>query len=187
MNATARETTDTGQAQSATDIRDGFSAALGNTPLIKLRRASEETGCTILAKAEFLNPGGSVKDRAALFIIRDAEQRGVLKPGGVVVEGRDIGTVVFPHAKAKFFLTASVEIRAARRFHELGTDSGVDLQQVEADVRERDKRDSSRPVAPLRRADDAELVDSSTSTIDEVVDRIAGRARGLEMQGGRAD
>jgi cysteine synthase A len=61
--------------------------AVGNTPLIKLRRASEETGCTILGKAEFLNPGQSVKDRAALFIIRDAIERGTLKPGGTIVEG----------------------------------------------------------------------------------------------------
>ena len=61
--------------------------AIGNTPLIKLRRASEETGCTILGKAEFLNPGQSVKDRAALYIIRDAEKKGLLKPGGVIVEG----------------------------------------------------------------------------------------------------
>ncbi|WP_306118317.1 MULTISPECIES: cysteine synthase A [unclassified Roseitalea] len=60
---------------------------IGNTPLIKLRRASEETGCTILGKAEFLNPGQSVKDRAALAIVRDAEARGVLRPGGVIVEG----------------------------------------------------------------------------------------------------
>ena len=69
------------------DVRDGFIGAIGNTPLIRLRRASEETGCEILAKAEFLNPGGSVKDRAALFIVRDAEARGALRPGGVIVEG----------------------------------------------------------------------------------------------------
>jgi cysteine synthase len=68
-------------------IRDGFIGTIGNTPLIKLRRASEETGCTILGKAEFLNPGGSVKDRAALAIIKDAEARGQLRPGGVIVEG----------------------------------------------------------------------------------------------------
>ena len=61
--------------------------AIGHTPLIRLRRASEETGCTILGKAEFMNPGQSVKDRAALFIIRDAEKRGLLRPGGTVVEG----------------------------------------------------------------------------------------------------
>jgi cysteine synthase A len=60
---------------------------IGNTPLIRLRRASEETGCEIYGKAEFMNPGQSVKDRAGLFIIRDAEKRGLLKPGGVIVEG----------------------------------------------------------------------------------------------------
>jgi len=69
------------------DTRDGFIDTVGNTPLIKLRRASEETGCTILGKAEFLNPGGSVKDRAALAIVKDAEERGLLRPGGVIVEG----------------------------------------------------------------------------------------------------
>src|SRR5579864_4785306 len=69
------------------EIRDGFIGSIGNTPLIRLRRASEETGCAILGKAEFLNPGGSVKDRAALFIVKDAEERGLLKPGGVIVEG----------------------------------------------------------------------------------------------------
>ena len=61
--------------------------AIGNTPLIKLRHASEATGCTILGKAEFMNPGGSVKDRAGLAIIQDAVARGVLKPGGTIVEG----------------------------------------------------------------------------------------------------
>src|SRR3954452_16565017 len=61
--------------------------AIGNTPIIRLKRASEETGCEILGKAEFLNPRQSVKDRAALFIIRDAVRRGKLRPGGVVVGG----------------------------------------------------------------------------------------------------
>ncbi|MGA0562382.1 cysteine synthase A [Ancylobacter sp. VNQ12] len=68
-------------------IRNGLVEAIGNTPLIKLQRASEATGCTILGKAEFLNPGQSVKDRAALFIIKDAVARGQLRPGGVIVEG----------------------------------------------------------------------------------------------------
>jgi cysteine synthase A len=68
-------------------IHADLSAAVGNTPLIRLRRASEETGCEILGKAEFLNPGQSVKDRAALFIIRDAIARGALRPGGTIVEG----------------------------------------------------------------------------------------------------
>jgi hypothetical protein len=74
-------------ARDIMDIREGFTDAIGNTPLIKLRKASELTGCTILGKAEFMNPGGSVKDRAALAIIEDAERQGKLRPGGVIVEG----------------------------------------------------------------------------------------------------
>src|SRR5499433_2993192 len=69
------------------EIRNGIAEAIGNTPLIKLKRASEQTGCTILGKAEFMNPGQSVKDRAALFIIEDAVKSGRLRPGGVIVEG----------------------------------------------------------------------------------------------------
>lgn len=68
-------------------VRDGLAGAIGHTPLIRLRRLSEETGCAILGKAEFLNPSGSVKDRAALALIEDAEQSGRLRPGGTVVEG----------------------------------------------------------------------------------------------------
>lgn len=69
------------------DTRDGFLGSIGHTPLIRLKRASEATGCEILGKAEFLNPGGSVKDRAALAIVEDAEDKGRLKPGGTIVEG----------------------------------------------------------------------------------------------------
>jgi cysteine synthase A len=67
--------------------QEDLAASIGQTPLIKLRGASEATGCTILGKAEFMNPGGSVKDRAGLYIIADAERRGALKPGGTIVEG----------------------------------------------------------------------------------------------------
>lgn len=69
------------------NIKNGFVGTIGNTPLIRLNSFSDETGCEILGKAEFLNPGGSVKDRAALEIIEDAERTGLLKPGGTVVEG----------------------------------------------------------------------------------------------------
>lgn len=69
------------------DTRDGFLGSIGKTPLIRLAQASDQTGCEILGKAEFLNPGGSVKDRAAIAIVRDAENRGMLRPGGIVVEG----------------------------------------------------------------------------------------------------
>ena len=85
------------------DIRNGFLETIGNTPMIRLARASEETGCEILGKAEFLNPGSSVKDRAALYIVRDAEERGVLEPGGVIVEGTagntGIGLALVANAK----------------------------------------------------------------------------------------
>ena len=84
-------------------VADGMAAAIGNTPLILLRRASEATGCRILGKAEFMNPGGSVKDRAALAIIDDAEARGTLKPGGTIVEGTagntGIGLTLVAHAR----------------------------------------------------------------------------------------
>ncbi len=69
------------------DIKNGFVGTVGNTPLVRLNSFSKETGCEILGKAEFLNPGGSVKDRAALYIIQEAEEKGLLKPGGTVVEG----------------------------------------------------------------------------------------------------
>src|SRR4029079_1505921 len=81
-----------GQARSGSkvnplQVRNGLVEAIGNTPLIRLRSPSELTGCEILGKAEFLNPGGSVKDRAGLYLILDAEKRGLLKPGGLIVEG----------------------------------------------------------------------------------------------------
>lgn len=68
-------------------VVDGFVGAIGNTPLIRLKKLSEETGSEILGKAEFMNPGGSVKDRAALYVVKDAEEKGKLRPGGTVVEG----------------------------------------------------------------------------------------------------
>jgi cytidylate kinase len=114
--------------------------------------------------------------RAALLDL----QRSVGRQGGVVVEGRDIGTVVFPDAEAKFFLTASAEARARRRHEELlerGEPS--DLQTVIREVEERDRRDSSRPVAPLLQAPDALLIDSTGLSIDQVVQQIVQRVESL--------
>ncbi|KAI9777471.1 MAG: Cysteine synthase 1 [Geoglossum umbratile] len=71
----------------AQGVVDGLVGAIGNTPLIRLNRLSQETGCEVLGKAEFMNPGGSIKDRAALYLVKDAEERGLLRPGGTVVEG----------------------------------------------------------------------------------------------------
>ena len=100
-------------------------------------------------------------------------QRELGKNGGVVMDGRDIGTVVFPDADWKFFLEASAEERGKRRYRELkekGMD--VDLTQITQEIKDRDHQDSGRSIAPLRKADDALLIDSSFLSIDEVVDRM---------------
>lgn len=114
--------------------------------------------------------------RAALL---DLQRRSAAE-GGVVLEGRDIGTVVIPDAEAKFFVTASPEVRARRRHEELlarGTPSSY--EQTLAEVIARDEADSKRAVAPLRAADDAVLVDTSSLAIEQVVERIVTRVRQL--------
>ena len=107
------------------EIRQDFVDSIGNTPLIRLRKASELTGCTILGKAEFLNPGGSVKDRAARAIILDAEKKGLLQPGGLIVEGTagntGIGLAMVCSAKNYPLVvtmpdSASIERRKLMRF-----------------------------------------------------------------------
>jgi cytidylate kinase len=110
-------------------------------------------------------------------------QRAGGREGGVVLEGRDIGTVVFPDAEAKVYLTASVEERARRRFEELKA-SGVNVEfhGVRAEVLERDQRDSTRPIAPLRKAPDAMELDSSTLSIDQVVARIVAHVKDIEAK-----
>jgi cysteine synthase A len=117
------------------DIRDGFIGSVGNTPLIKLRRASEETGCTILGKAEFLNPGGSVKDRAALAIIKDAEERGALRPGGVIVEGTagntGIGLALVGNARGYRTVIVMPETQSQEKKYMLRL-CGADLRLVPA-------------------------------------------------------
>jgi cytidylate kinase len=95
-------------------------------------------------------------------------QRALGRRGGVVMDGRDIGTVVLPNAELKIFLDADLEERARRRAKETGTDVGMVL----AEIRERDLRDSSRAVAPLKAADDAIHLDSTRLRIDEVVERV---------------
>ncbi|HVW28918.1 MAG TPA: (d)CMP kinase [Polyangiaceae bacterium] len=114
--------------------------------------------------------------RAALLEL----QRAAARAGGVVLEGRDIGTVVLPNAEAKFFLTASVEERAGRRYRELiARGFTPELAEVEREMRERDARDTERPVAPLRQAPDAVLVDSTSLSVDQVVNVIVERVRAV--------
>ncbi|MGE0256555.1 MAG: cysteine synthase A [Alphaproteobacteria bacterium] len=117
------------------DIRDGFVDTIGNTPLIRLKRASELTGCTILGKAEFLNPGGSVKDRAAWAIIKDAEERGALRPGGVIVEGTagntGIGLALVANARGYRTVIVIPETQTKEKKDVL-RQSGADLREVPA-------------------------------------------------------
>jgi cytidylate kinase len=112
--------------------------------------------------------------RAALLDL----QRRLGAQGGVVAEGRDIGTVVFPHADVKFFLTASPQVRARRRTDELrAAGKTVDEAATLREIIERDERDSTRAAAPLKQADDAVLVDSSGVGADEVVSRMEAEVR----------
>lgn len=117
------------------NIRDGFIDTIGNTPLVRLRKASELTGCDVLVKLEFLNPGGSVKDRAALGIIRDAEARGQLEPGGVIVEGTagntGIGLALVGNARGYRTVIVIPETQSEEKKQMLRL-CGADLREVPA-------------------------------------------------------
>lgn len=105
-------------------------------------------------------------------------QRSMAREPGLVADGRDMGSVVFPHAPLKIFLDASAEIRAERRYKQLmGKGLSANLQELVADIRERDMRDRSRPVAPLCAAENAVLVDSTQMSITEVFDRVLEEVR----------
>lgn len=114
-------------------IRNGFTDSVGGTPLIRLRHLSEETGCEILGKAEFMNPGGSVKDRAAKWIVLDAERRGVLKPGGTVVEGTagntGIGIAHVCNARGYRCVIVMPDNQAAEKYQIIET-LGAELRKV---------------------------------------------------------
>jgi len=117
------------------DVRSGFLDSIGNTPLIRLKAASEATGCEIYGKAEFLNPGGSVKDRAALAIVEDAERRGQLRPGGVIVEGTagntGIGLALVGNAKGYRTVIVMPETQSQEKKDMLRL-CGADLRLVPA-------------------------------------------------------
>ncbi|MDD3251041.1 MAG: (d)CMP kinase [Lachnospiraceae bacterium] len=104
-------------------------------------------------------------------------QRGLAASQNVIMDGRDIGTCILPHADAKIFLTASAKVRALRRYKEL-TEKGItcDLEEITQDIIERDARDMNRETAPLKQAEDATLLDSSSMTIDQVVQAIVDEA-----------
>ncbi|MDY6029544.1 MAG: (d)CMP kinase [Acidaminococcaceae bacterium] len=127
---------------------------------------------------------GMVSKVAAIGAVREAmvkQQRRMGAGGGVLMDGRDIGTVVFPDAQLKIFLTATVEERAARRYKELAAKGQkIDLRQLQQEIAERDKQDSERLIGPLKQACDAVLLDSSSMTIDQVCDFIIKLVRERE-------
>jgi CMP/dCMP kinase len=116
--------------------------------------------------------------RAALL----DRQKGFARPPGLVADGRDMGTVVFPGAELKIFLTASAEERALRRHKQLkDKGSGVSLAALSREIAERDARDATRAVAPLKPAPDAHVIDSTGLTVEEVVDRVLALGRGRSL------
>lgn len=155
---------------------------------IEYRVLLESEDVSAAIRSQVLGEGASKV--SAIPAVRDALlelQRAAGRKGGVVLEGRDIGTVVFPDAEAKFFLTATVEVRAKRRYDELlGRSHAPSLEDVRREVVERDRRDSSRPIAPLRQAPDAVVVDSSALDIEQVAEHIVGHVRAVERRLARA-
>ena len=169
-----------------------FAQALALREGIRLERSENDgqrvllDGVDVSSAIRTLAIGQGASKVSAIPGVRDALlelQRRAGREGGVVLEGRDIGTVVFPDAEAKFFLTASVTVRAKRRHDELlQKGEAPPLEQVMSEVIERDKRDSSRPIAPLKQASDAVVVDSSNLGIEEVAELIVQHVRRVERE-----
>jgi cysteine synthase len=154
--------------------QDDLAQAIGNTPLIKLRRASEATGCTILGKAEFMNPGGSVKDRAGLAIIIDAEQRGTLRQGGTVVEGTagntGIGLTLVANARGYRSVVVMPETQSREKIDYLRM-IGADLRLVPA----RPYRDPGNYVHVSRRLADEIAAETGNAVWANQFDNLANR------------
>jgi cytidylate kinase len=127
----------------------------------------------------------AVSSVSTIRFVREAmvnEQRRIGKNGGVVLEGRDIGTVVFPDADLKIYMVASIEARAERRRRELEAKGIVtDLEMLKREIRQRDEKDSTRNESPLRKADDAIELDTSNMTIEEQVEFVVQKAEALSV------
>ena len=113
-------------------------------------------------------------------------QRAMARTGGVVMDGRDIGTHVLPDAELKIFLTASVRERARRRYEESGRAQGITLEMLEAEIAERDRQDASREIAPLVKAEDAIVLDTTNLTAEEAAERVAILADKAAAEAGRS-
>lgn len=149
--------------EAMSSIRITFSPTDGHTML---------NGVDVESRIRTLEVSKPASAIAVYDFVREAlvqQQQAMGLHGGIVMDGRDIGTVVFPHAELKIFLTASSEVRAERRYLELQAkgDTSTTREMVASDLADRDYRDSHREIAPLRRADDAVVIDNSTLTIDQ--------------------
>lgn len=148
---------------------DGQLVFLGTEDITKIIRTNEVTQ--------------NVSKISALAPVREflvAEQQRIADEGGIIMDGRDIGTVVLPHADLKIFLVASVDERAERRYKEnLQKNIPTDLEELKVEIAERDRKDSTRAVSPLKQAVDAILLDSTGKTIDQVAGFIEEKAREL--------
>ncbi len=145
------------------EYKDGEQIVLLNDENVNGLIRTEEVG----NMASVSSANGKVREKLVQL------QKELAKKADVVMDGRDIGTCVLPNADTKVYLTASAEVRAKRRFDEL-TQKGesCDLEKIKEDIIERDHRDMTREISPLKQAEDAVLVDSSNMTIDEVVEKI---------------
>ncbi|KXT62188.1 (d)CMP kinase [Lactococcus sp. DD01] len=148
---------------------DGQLVFLGTEDITKIIRTNEVTQ--------------NVSKISALAPVREflvAEQQRIADEGGIIMDGRDIGTVVLPHADLKIFLVASVDERAERRYKEnLQKNIPTDLEKLKVEIAERDRKDSTRAVSPLKQAENAILLDSTGKTIDQVAGFIEEKAREL--------
>ncbi|MDG6110630.1 (d)CMP kinase [Lactococcus formosensis] len=148
---------------------DGQLVFLGTEDITKIIRTNEITQ--------------NVSKISALAQVREflvAEQQRIADEGGIIMDGRDIGTVVLPHADLKIFLVASVDERAERRYKEnLQKNIPTDLEDLKVEIAERDRKDSTRAISPLKQAEDAILLDSTGKTIDQVAGFIEEKAREL--------
>ncbi|EKF51792.1 (d)CMP kinase [Lactococcus garvieae] len=148
---------------------DGQLVFLGTEDITKIIRTNEVTN-----NVSKISALGAVRE----FLV--AEQQRIADEGGIIMDGRDIGTVVLPHADLKIFLVASVDERAERRYKEnLEKNIPTDLEELKVEIAERDRKDSTRAVSPLKQADDAILLDSTGKTIAEVASFIEEKAREL--------
>lgn len=167
--------------QTGKAFEEAFISQLAQTMVIEFKPEASVNrvfvdGVEVTAAIRSTEVTAIVSKVAAIGAVREAmvaQQRRMGEAGGVLMDGRDIGTVVFPNAQLKVFLTASVEERALRRYKELvAKGEKVDLAQLQKDIASRDKQDSDRAISPLRQAEDALLLDTSDMNIEQVTDKI---------------